>query len=140
MQNSALKTLLACEDVRYEIGHKATIVGVFSGVVLDDFPRAIRLALWLEYLVKEAGKYNFSVRVDTPTVESAVVIDLEVEAKEPFETLVTGIPPFPLKIEKCGEISIFTKETKNKKWDLSRKIKIEKGESESLYPIRYKNK
>lgn len=128
MKNWEIKSLIACEDVRQEVNNKSTIVGVFSRVIFPSLPTIMRLSLWVECAFQKAGMYNIGIRVDTPSVEKAVVINLEMEIEEGKSSLSTAVPQFPLKIDDAGYISIFVKEKSQEKWKLCRAINIAQGE------------
>lgn len=128
MKNWEIKSLIACDDVRHEVGDKSTVVGIFSGAVVPSIPTVMRLSLWIECAFQQTGMYNISIRIDTPTVEKAAVIDLEIEIQACTSSLSTAVPQFPLKIDKAGHISIFAKEKSQEKWKLCRTINVEQGE------------
>lgn len=45
------RNVILCEDVRYEIGNKKTIVGTFSGdIIVSEFPAALQIGVYMEYL------------------------------------------------------------------------------------------
>lgn len=129
MKNWDIKSLLTCEDVREEVGNKVTIVGVFSDIVVSSLPAVIRLALWVEFIVSKIGMYNFSIRIDTPTIEKAAIIALEIDVETCASAVSTSVPKFPLKINESGYISIFIKEKSQKTWTLYRKVHVEQGKT-----------
>lgn len=91
MKKWEIKSLLTCEDVREEVGNKSTIVGVFSDIVLENLPAVIRLSLWVEFIVSKIGMHNFSIRIDTPTVEKAAVIALEIDVETCASSVCTAV-------------------------------------------------
>jgi hypothetical protein len=68
------RNVIICDDVRQEINHKQTIIGAYSGdIVVANFPVALRLALYAEYVPDTVGETTINLRFMFGKVEAAQI-------------------------------------------------------------------
>ena len=58
---------VVCDDVRLEVGHKETIVGVYSaGMTVPMLPWMVNTCLWMTVIWSGEGSMNLEVRIVNP--------------------------------------------------------------------------
>jgi hypothetical protein len=100
-----IENVVLCEGVRYEVGGKHTLYGVFSPELdMSEFPGFILIASWISISIQEAKEFSglFRVRDDAKKVLS--------QANFKFGMTRLGMPsivigPVPLHIDKPGIIT-----------------------------------
>jgi hypothetical protein len=77
-ERDRFQNAILCEDVRYEVGNKKSLIGTFAGnIIVSEFPAAIQLAVYLEYTPKTVGKdekVDLEMWQDDVKIGSATII------------------------------------------------------------------
>jgi hypothetical protein len=55
-----IRNVIACEDIRDEIGNKKSLMGVLGGdILVAEFPATLQLAIYFEYAADESDEATF---------------------------------------------------------------------------------
>ena len=109
MTRSSLKILgaLVCDDVRFEIGGKYTVVGVYGPELNSpDFPCVITLRVVVFIDILEAGEIYFEFRLVRS--EGEVIGDAKggMEAARPANGILLPLGPFTFTFMKPGSFKL----------------------------------
>lgn len=105
---------ILCEDVRREVNGKHTIVGAVSeGLNIASFPGQIRVAVYLELALVNAGEHSLYIRLSYSKVAPVVIqVDLQTETKNTVAGI--GVPSFNLPVTAPGWIVLEISEDEQK--------------------------
>jgi hypothetical protein len=122
-----LVTAIVCDDIRREKSNKDILIGVYGGgILVQDFPAFINIALWLQIRTTEIGEHDLLLRITGPN-QSSLSGDIQFKANVVTQGLSSF--PFPIigvSIQSEGPIS-FQIGNKAGEWATVKSIDVTKG-------------
>lgn len=103
----AVVNAVVCDDIRYEINNKISLMGVFANnISVPNFPAVgLRMAVYCEVQVPERGKqYSFEMKLTYANVERMRILGaFEVHDAD---VAVVASPQLNVALEREGELEI----------------------------------
>jgi hypothetical protein len=91
-----VKNCILCEDVRFEKGHKYSVMGMFgilpdATLLVQDFQAPIQRLAFLVLVDHRAGTYKLNIEIERPNNEKdslakEIILDIPVAKENPNET------------------------------------------------------
>src|SRR5437016_351670 len=89
-RNTKFRNVIACEDVREEVGNKKSLMGVYGGdIIVSEIPAQIWLAFYIEKLPSEPGMAEELAVEIKQNEKIAGKVGIHVD---PFETATLVLP------------------------------------------------
>jgi hypothetical protein len=105
MMLGSFRNVILCEDVREEAGNKKSLMGVFGGdLQVQEFPAAIRIAFYVEYIPPQEGSAHALQFVLLVDENIAATGTLEIPAGNNVAALV--IPQGIAQFAKEGDLAL----------------------------------
>lgn len=106
-----IETVLVCDDIREEITHKLTLIGVYSGdLAVPELPSNFSLAFYLVMTAHEPGEFALNLRVSSTDAANLAQIDVGFGVAAGANGTVMGknfalfTPKIPITIPAPGEL------------------------------------
>jgi uncharacterized protein DUF6941 len=101
--------VLLCDDVRKEVTNKDILIGVYGGdILVESFPRWIKMAIWMEISPKETGAFPLTLKL-TFSDNAPLLIDMKLQVRGSGTSSI-AVPGMELLVEKEGELTLEIKE------------------------------
>lgn len=115
------------KDIRREKSNKDILIGVFGGgIVIQQVPAFINIALWLQVRSIEIGEHELKMRITGPN-QSSLSGDIPFKANVVTQGLSAfPFPAFGLSIQGEGPIS-FQIGNRDGEWTTVKSIEVTKG-------------
>jgi hypothetical protein len=109
MPSIRVKNVAMCDDIRFEIGNKHTLVGVYSGdVVLSKIPSELTISFYIELKAPEQRTYDIEFEVKLGDEVKQHVVGL-LDIDRPHQLGVIAFPRMPMHVGKATTISLRAK-------------------------------
>lgn len=117
--------IIACEDVRDEVGNKKSLMGVFSGdILVSEFPATIHMAFYLDYIQKETSPGD-NVQLELKANNERMVrVEVQLNTGQPINSII--LPRAVVVFEKECVLTMQASISGGKQVEIMRK-KIQKG-------------
>ena len=118
-----INAVLVCDDIREEITHKLTLIGVYSGdLVVPEFPSNFPLAFYVAMTANEPGEFALDLRISPPEAPDLRTIHVEFGVTAGADTPTIGkafaifTPKIPIVVPAPGELVLSARWGKREKF------------------------
>lgn len=101
-----VRAAILCEDIRQEVNNKLILIGVFTGdIVLSEFPGAIALRIYIEYISDKVGEFDFQV-IYTLNEDEKAKVSGKITVHTPEGSIGMTVPPVLIEADEPGDLSV----------------------------------
>jgi hypothetical protein len=97
---------IVCEDIRFEVGNKVTLVGVIAGDIFTEaLPLKMPIAIYIELSSPESGSFPLNLEL---IVGEKVIRKIEsaMDVEDPLQTGVLALPKWQVAAENDTDLCV----------------------------------